>query len=174
MQCLRYGDLRALDARGQALVSRFAVEGHRVRLIVDDSSRGLSSPPLIQTVSQIVLLPSDGASSTGLGQSVAINGNTAVTGATTEGGATGAAYVFVLSNGNWSQQAKLTASDGVSGDQFRQFDFHRWRNGDSGSRSQQFRARSSLRVCALWIRVGPNRPSSQPPTERAATISAPP
>jgi uncharacterized protein (TIGR03437 family) len=70
------------------------------------------------TVTQIMLLPNDGASSSDLGGAVAISGNTAVVGANAAGGLTGAAYVFVLSNGTWIQQAKLTASDGVSGDLF--------------------------------------------------------
>src|SRR5580704_5754672 len=114
---LRYGDLHAWDARGQKLASRFRVEGGQVHLVVEDS--GAVYPITIDpTVTQIVLNPSDGASSARLGQSVAIDGNTAVVGAPSEGGLTGAAYVFVLSGVTWIQQAKLTASDGASGDQF--------------------------------------------------------
>ena len=114
---LRYGDLKAWDARGQELASTLAVEGKKIRIMVEDS--GAVYPITIDpTVTQIVLVPSDGASSARLGQSVAISGNTALAGAPSEGGLTGAAYVFVFSNGAWSQQAKLTAADGVSGDQF--------------------------------------------------------
>ena len=114
---LRYGDLKAWDARGRKLASRLGVEGGQVHLVVEDS-RAVYPITIDPTVTQIVLTPSDGASSSRLGQSVAISGNTAVVGAPFEGGATGAAYVFVLSGGAWSQQAKLTASDGASGDQF--------------------------------------------------------
>jgi uncharacterized protein (TIGR03437 family) len=114
---LRYADLKAWDAKGQKLASRLAVEGDQVRLIVEDA--GAVYPVTIDpTVTQIMLTPSDGAGSASLGQSVAIDGTTAVVGAPSEGGLTGAAYVFVLSGVTWSQQAKLTASDGVSGDQF--------------------------------------------------------
>ncbi len=111
---LDYGDLRAWDACGQRLTSTFAVEGDQVRLIVEDA--GAVYPVTIDpTVTQILLLPSDGSSSSDFGNAVAISGNTAVVGASAEAGQTGAAYVFVLSNGTWIQQAKLTASDAVSG-----------------------------------------------------------
>lgn len=51
------------------------------------------------------------------GFSVALSGSTAAIGASATGGR-GAAYVFVYSGGTWSEQAKLTASDGASGDAF--------------------------------------------------------
>lgn len=114
---LRYGDLRAWDARGQELASRLQVEGDQIRLVVEDR-RAVYPITIDPTVTQIMLVPSDGAGSSDLGQSVSISGNVAVAGAPAEGDATGAAYVFVLSDGIWSQQAKLTASDGVGGDQF--------------------------------------------------------
>jgi uncharacterized protein (TIGR03437 family) len=115
---LRYGDLKAWDARGQRLNSRLSVEGDdEVRLIVEDA--GAVYPVTIDpTVTQIVLTPSDGASSARFGQSVAISGNTAVVGASWEGGLIGAAYIYVFAGGTWGQTAKLTASDGVNGDQF--------------------------------------------------------
>jgi hypothetical protein len=61
----------------------------------------------------------------GFGSSVSLNGdgNTAVVGAeeaqvtVSSGPGEGCAYVFVRSGSNWSQQAKLTAADGVVGDQ---------------------------------------------------------
>ncbi|MCC6903570.1 MAG: FG-GAP repeat protein [Polyangiaceae bacterium] len=72
------------------------------------------------------LTASDGAAGHLFGESVALSGTTAVVGApmTTlidnEIGpmplGNGAAYVFVRSGSTWSQQAKLTASDGVLGD----------------------------------------------------------
>ena len=45
-------------------------------------------------------------------------GTTALVGAWGKHGNTGAAYIFVQSGGAWSQQAELTAGDGVSGDSF--------------------------------------------------------
>jgi hypothetical protein len=58
-----------------------------------------------------------------LGQAVALSGETAVLGApgdTPIGTGSGSAYVFVRSEGVWTQQAKLTASDAAMGDQFGQ------------------------------------------------------
>ncbi len=55
------------------------------------------------------------------GVSVSISGNAAVVGAPQDddaGGATGAAYVYRFDGASWNQQAKLTASDLDSGDQF--------------------------------------------------------
>ena len=56
------------------------------------------------------------------GQAASVWGDTAVVGAYAADNASGvecgAAYVFVRSGTNWSQQAKLTPSDGVAGDHF--------------------------------------------------------
>ena len=65
------------------------------------------------------LLASDGVPwGDQLGISVAIDGSTAVVGATQDDGRKGAAYVYTLSSGTWGEQQKLTASDGVVGDVF--------------------------------------------------------
>jgi hypothetical protein len=69
-------------------------------------------------VQQAKLTASDGAPDDGFGVSVAISGSTAVVGASFKNSQTGAAYVFVRSGTAWSQQAKLTASDGFSFDRF--------------------------------------------------------
>ncbi|HVE56209.1 MAG TPA: FG-GAP-like repeat-containing protein, partial [Pyrinomonadaceae bacterium] len=55
------------------------------------------------------------------GNAVALNGNTMVVGARFDGttaSQAGAAYVFVLSGGNWTQQAVLLANDGAVADKF--------------------------------------------------------
>ena len=67
---------------------------------------------------QAKLTASDGASGDTFGSSVSISGDTAVVGAYLKNSQTGAAYVFTRSGTSWSQQAKLTASDGASGDYF--------------------------------------------------------
>src|SRR5439155_367696 len=67
---------------------------------------------------QAKLTAYNGAPGDEFGYSVAISGSTAVVGATGKNSATGAAYVFVASGSTWSQQAKLTASNGASGDEF--------------------------------------------------------
>jgi hypothetical protein len=67
---------------------------------------------------QAKLTASDGTAGDQFGFSVAILGSTAVVSASTQNALTGAAYVFVRSSGEWSQQAKLTASDARSDDLF--------------------------------------------------------
>jgi hypothetical protein len=70
------------------------------------------------------LTASDGAASDAFGNSVAIDGETIVVGAQSDSVGTssgqGSAYVFVRSGAVWSEQQKLTASDGLSGDFFGQ------------------------------------------------------
>lgn len=64
---------------------------------------------------------SPGATNDYFGVSVAISGDTAIVGDLNENGAEadqGAAYVYTRSGTAWSQQAKLTASDGAPGDEF--------------------------------------------------------
>jgi hypothetical protein len=68
---------------------------------------------------QAELTAADGAPSDNFGNSVALSGSTAVVGAPSANPSPGAAYVFVRSaSGHWSQRAKLTATDGASGDNF--------------------------------------------------------
>ena len=64
------------------------------------------------------LTASDGAGNDRFGASVSIGGDTSVIGAYNKNNAQGAAYVFTRSSGSWSQQQKLTASDGAAGNQF--------------------------------------------------------
>jgi hypothetical protein len=67
------------------------------------------------------LLASDGATGDQLGISVAVDGDTAVIGASADdnsGSNSGSAYVFVRSAGVWTEQQKLTASDGAATDLF--------------------------------------------------------
>jgi len=65
------------------------------------------------------LTASDGAQEDYFGRSVSIDGDTAViSGVTGQGLGSGTAYVYVRSNGVWSEQQKLTASDCVADDGF--------------------------------------------------------
>ena len=67
------------------------------------------------------LTASDAAAGDKFGRSVAISGDTIVVGAEYADGAhldSGSAYVFVRSGSAWSEQAKLTASDGAEDDRF--------------------------------------------------------
>ena len=73
---------------------------------------------------QAKLTAADADAADEFGSSVAVSGDTAVVGATTDGHGTpnlndaGSAYVFVRSGSTWSQQAKLTAADAGDGDRF--------------------------------------------------------
>ena len=63
------------------------------------------------------LTASDGAAGDQFGGSLAVEGNTAVIGAYRDDSSRGSAYVFTKdSQGDWSQAAKLTASDRQTGD----------------------------------------------------------
>jgi hypothetical protein len=67
------------------------------------------------------LLANDPGASDYFGRSVAISGNTAIVGAYLDddnGSNSGSAYIFVYDGTNWTQQAKLSASDGDANDYF--------------------------------------------------------
>ena len=70
---------------------------------------------------QAKLTASDGSSGDRFGDSVALDGDTALIGAyydDDKGGQSGSAYVFSRKVGVWTEQTKLTASDGSSSDGF--------------------------------------------------------
>ncbi len=73
-------------------------------------------------VLEATLAASDGAANDRFGSSVALSGDTAIIGAFLDdvgaNGDQGSAYVFVRSGTTWTQQAKLTANNGASGDLF--------------------------------------------------------
>lgn len=64
------------------------------------------------------LMASDGEAGDTFGISVSIQGNSAIIGARYDNAASGSAYVFTRTGTTWTEEAKLTASDGVAGDQF--------------------------------------------------------
>jgi uncharacterized repeat protein (TIGR01451 family) len=72
----------------------------------------------LNPVQQAELTAPNGASGDQLGISVAIDGDTAVAGATDANGDDGAAYVFTDSGGSWTEQTELTPPDGTQDDQF--------------------------------------------------------
>lgn len=72
-------------------------------------------------VQQAKLHPVAGAAGDNFGYSVAVDGDTAVIGASSDdenGINSGSVYIFVRSGSTWAQQAKLTSSYGASGDMF--------------------------------------------------------
>ena len=121
---LRYTGLVAWDADGRELRTWLELRDERLLLHVHDT--GARYPLVIDPfVQQAKLTSSDGAGGDRFGYSVAISGDTAVVGApfATVGSnqAQGAAYVFVMPKTGWAtgtETAKLTASDGASGDEF--------------------------------------------------------
>ncbi len=129
---LTYGGLKAWDAEGRALAARFAASGGGIAVEVEE--RGAVYPVTIDPIAQQAYLK---ASNTGeddhFGISVAISGDTVVVGAAGEDSAatgvngdggndgapdSGAAYVFVRTGAQWSQQAYLKASNTGAGDEF--------------------------------------------------------
>ncbi|HEY6273748.1 MAG TPA: FG-GAP repeat protein, partial [Terriglobales bacterium] len=118
---LRYTGLGAHDAKGNELLTWMEVRGGELRLRVDDA--GALYPVVFDPVVQLAeLTASDGASSDDFGASAAISGDTVVVGAPEgypEVSGPGAIYIFVRPSNGWAnmtQTAKLTASDGVTGD----------------------------------------------------------
>ncbi|ETR69316.1 MAG: PKD domain-containing protein [Candidatus Magnetoglobus multicellularis str. Araruama] len=72
-------------------------------------------------IQEIRIEASDRYSSDYFGRSVGIYGNYAIVGAYTDddmGSDSGSAYIFVRDGTTWTEQAKLTASDGVASDHF--------------------------------------------------------
>ncbi|MEO0558933.1 MAG: T9SS type A sorting domain-containing protein [Bacteroidota bacterium] len=61
---------------------------------------------------------SDRAQGDEFGHSVSLSGDRALVGAYFDDNRTGSAYVFAFDGTTWTEQAKLTASDGAEGDQF--------------------------------------------------------
>jgi hypothetical protein len=117
MAVLRYSGLKAWDARGRSLVAGIEVAGSEVRLRVQDI--GAVYPVVIDPWLQVAkLTASDRSSYAFFGGCLALSGGTAVVGASAASSDTGAAYVFVRSGTTWTQEAKLTASNGVPNDSF--------------------------------------------------------
>ena len=110
------------------------------------------------------LTASDGASGDYFGFSVAISGDYALVGASdkTIGSniGQGSAYVFVRNGSNWTQQAKLTTTDGAAGDFFGSnvaisgdYALVGAYGDDIGANSEQGSAYIFKRTGAIWSRV---------------------
>lgn len=122
--------LTASDATGgDRFGSDVALEGHTAIIGApdDDDNGGQSGSAYVFMRSgatwseQAKLAASDASSSDNFGRGVAIEGNTVVIDARLNddnGSQSGSAYVFTRSGTMWSQQAKLTASDGAAYDEF--------------------------------------------------------
>jgi uncharacterized repeat protein (TIGR01451 family) len=120
---LHYAGLKAWDATGRDLPAHMELRDTQIALLVNDAGAvyPVMIDPLIFTETKLVA--SDLAPGDFFGSSVGISGDTVVVGAAFADAAmvsrAGAAYVFVRDPvGNWTEQAKLTASDKAALDQF--------------------------------------------------------
>jgi hypothetical protein len=117
-KCFRYGDIYAVDANGRVLPSRLSLEQNRISCEIDDSEARYPITIDPNWTQQTVLTASDGSFGDVFGSAVSISGDTAVVGAAGVLQSTGAVYVFKRTGTSWSQEQKLTASDGAVGDKF--------------------------------------------------------
>jgi hypothetical protein len=120
---LNYAGLKVTDAQGRELAARFIREPDGLRLEVEE--RSARYPITIDPIAQQAYLKPAAVGTTQAGDwfgySVAVSGDTVVVGAPQEGsaslginstpnesaGKSGAAYVFTVSGGVWTQQAYL-------------------------------------------------------------------
>jgi hypothetical protein len=117
---LRYDGLSALDARGRALHAWLSVHAGGLLVHVDD--RGAAYPlridPLIQQGSKLVGTGASGAAQQGFSVALSADGSTALIGGPSDNSRAGAAWVFVRSGANWTQQgSKLVGTGAVGGAQ---------------------------------------------------------
>lgn len=112
-----YDKLAAWDATGRLLPAKMALDDNRLTIEVNDSGAifPLTIDPILQ---QAYVKPSFIGAANLFGYAVAVSGDTAVVGAPGENVDSGAAYVFVRSNGQWSQDARLQTSNAGAGDRF--------------------------------------------------------
>lgn len=130
---LNYGGLKAWDSNGTPLSTRFQLIANQ-RLAVEIDDRRAKYPIRIDPIAQRAYLKASNTHSAALfGDRVAICGNTVVVGAYSEYSngvgvngsqtsltrpASGAVYVFVKTNGTWTQEAYLKASNPDTDDYF--------------------------------------------------------
>jgi YD repeat-containing protein len=117
-----YSDLRVVDADGTLVPAtmRAASRGHQISITIFD--RVARYPLTVDpTWAQIASL-SDGTTEDSFGESVSISGTTALVGApghtVGSNASQGAAFVYTLSGGMWTQTAELTASNGMASAEF--------------------------------------------------------
>ena len=111
-------------ARNNKFGTSVSISGNYVVVGVDFEMRNKSEPGSAYVfkrtgtrwTQEAKLLPSDGASNDHFGFSVSISGHDAVVGANGDddnGGGSGSAYVFKSTGTCWTQEVKLSSSDGA-------------------------------------------------------------
>ncbi|MFI5297768.1 MAG: hypothetical protein ACHREM_06675 [Polyangiales bacterium] len=110
---LRYSQLAATDANGQALQTSLHVVHGTIEIEVDDSRAAypIEIDPLVWS-EQTELTPGDAAR--GFGSAVSLSGGSALVGAYSSN----TAYVFTSSGTTWTQQAELSDPHTAIGDLF--------------------------------------------------------
>jgi len=119
---LSYGKLKVWDAKGVELKSSLTVQYDDIVITVADAGAQypVTIDPLI-TSQEAKLMPSGATPSDFFGCAVSLSGNRAIVGAYGDddnGSRSGSAYVFVCSNGVWTEEQKLVANDGEELDYF--------------------------------------------------------
>jgi uncharacterized repeat protein (TIGR01451 family) len=123
-ETLRYADLKAWDAEGRPLAARVEAVGREVRLVVEAQTARfpVTVDPTFFHEAQLFGHDPVDPSNAWFGSSVAVDGDTLVVGARgsqfVQSQDPGSAYVFVRSGTTWTEQQKLTASDGAANDAF--------------------------------------------------------
>jgi hypothetical protein len=121
-EAVEYGKLVVRDSVGRVIPARLTVAEEQVVIEAEDSDANypLTIDPLFSL--QQKLVAADGASWDLFGNSVALDGDTLVVGASGDTiGANqqqGSVYVFTRSGAIWTLQQKLTPSDGATEDAF--------------------------------------------------------
>lgn len=129
---VNYEGLTAFDARGRTLPARFVLKGAELALQV--RTAGARYPITIDPIAQQAYIKASNTDAgDNFGTAVSVSGDTVVVGAPFESSsatgingnqannsasAAGAAYVYVRTNGIWSQQAYLKPSNTNGGDWF--------------------------------------------------------
>lgn len=117
----RYEQLSVIDRDGASVPARLAVLDGHIAIHIDDHAARypLVVDPLVVSV-EARLLASDRTDGDAFGAAVSLseNGTRALVGAFQDDGFRGSAYVFARTGSTWTEEARLTASDGVVNDRF--------------------------------------------------------
>lgn len=115
----RYGELYSYDAEGRELPSAMELSGQRLRLVVD--AAGARYPVVVDPrmyLEVATLRASDGTTNDTYGIVVAQSGDTVLIASPNKNLSRGQVYVYTRSGLQWREQAKLTAMDPATLDNF--------------------------------------------------------
>ena len=117
----RYEQLSVIDRDGASVPARLAVLDGHIAIHIDDHAARypLVVDPLVVSV-EARLLASDRTDGDAFGAAVSLSGDgsRALVGAFQDDMFRGSAYVFARTGTTWTEEARLTASDGVANDRF--------------------------------------------------------